>query len=33
LIIVPDKGTERIEKEIKDIEGVSEVEVESVTLI
>jgi len=33
LIIASDEGTEEVEKEIKDIEGVSEVEVESVTLI
>lgn len=33
LIIVPDKGTEEIEKQIRNIDGVSEVEVESVTLV
>lgn len=33
LIIVSDKGTEKIEKEIRSIEGVSEVEVESITLV
>jgi len=33
LIIVPDKGTEEIEKKIKNIDGVSTVEVESVTLV
>ena len=33
LIIATDEGTEKIEKEIKNIEGVSEVEVESVTLV
>lgn len=33
LIIVPDKGLENIESEIKSINGVSEVEVESSTVI
>lgn len=33
LIIAPDEGIEKIENEIKNIEGVSEVEVESTTLI
>ncbi len=33
LLIVPDKGVSKIEEEIKNIDGVSEVEVESVTLI
>jgi len=34
MIIIPDQGhTDRIEKEIRSIKGVSEVEIESVTLI
>ncbi len=33
LIIVPDKGIEGIETEIKSINGISEVEVESSTVI
>jgi len=33
LVIVPDKGTEEIEEKIKNIDGVSGVEVESVTLV
>ncbi|MEM5872421.1 MAG: elongation factor 1-beta [Candidatus Aenigmatarchaeota archaeon] len=33
LVIAPDEGSDKIESEIKSIKGVSEVEVESVTLI
>ena len=34
LIIIPDKGgTEQIEKEIKKIDGVADVQIESVTLV
>ena len=33
LVIASDEGTEKIEEEIKNIEGVSEVEVESTTLL
>ena len=34
LIVVPDSGgTDKLEKEIKSVEGVGEIEVESVTLV
>lgn len=33
LVVVPDKGSENIENEIRSINGVSEVEVESSTLL
>jgi len=33
LIITQDKGTEEIEKKIKSIKGVSDIETESVTLV
>jgi elongation factor 1-beta len=33
LVVIPDKGSENIENEIRTVSGVSEVEVESSTLV